>query len=294
MSSRTFSVRVPGKWVLAGEHSVLRGKPALALPHPTDALTLHFTPAESSLDRAIGFEVQSEIPGLSAWLESLGWELPHGILRVESTIPVGAGLGSSAALSVALARFHAWIEKREAQTPEPTISNEARSLENHFHGTSSGMDIAAVMARGPILFQRVTSPTAEAPFRVQITPLGAFELPVTFHDTGLRSSTRAAVAQVEAFGAREPRAQAALDDQMEQAVLKGQEGALALARGDSRGLLNLREAFELSMECYRIWGLLPPEVVAQARHLVAQGALAARLTGAGSGGMLVALWPKSR
>src|SRR5947209_5983562 len=37
---------VPGKWVLAGEHTVLRGGRAVALPHPSFGLELEFTPGE--------------------------------------------------------------------------------------------------------------------------------------------------------------------------------------------------------------------------------------------------------
>jgi mevalonate kinase len=48
-----------------------------------------------------------------------------------------------------------------------------------------------------------------------------------------------------------------------------------------------------SQECFEGWGLLPPEAKALARELKAQGALATKLTGAGSGGMIVALWAET-
>ena len=40
--SSDFSTRIPGKWVLAGEHSVLRGASAIALPHPEFSLAFDF------------------------------------------------------------------------------------------------------------------------------------------------------------------------------------------------------------------------------------------------------------
>src|SRR5687768_1294377 len=105
-----FETKVPGKWVLSGEHAVLRGATAVALPHPEFSLSLKFD------DRATdGFRIDQTFlsPELSVLLE--GWiheifdqhseKIPSGLLTIQSTIPMGAGLGSSAALCVGLARW---------------------------------------------------------------------------------------------------------------------------------------------------------------------------------------------
>lgn len=40
--SYDFSTTVHGKWILAGEHAVIRGNPAIVIPLPSFELTLHY------------------------------------------------------------------------------------------------------------------------------------------------------------------------------------------------------------------------------------------------------------
>ena len=46
--SAPFTTRVPAKWVLVGEHSVLRGGQAVAMPYPELGLSLSYEPADAS------------------------------------------------------------------------------------------------------------------------------------------------------------------------------------------------------------------------------------------------------
>jgi mevalonate kinase len=262
---------VPGKWVLAGEHAVLEGQPALALPHPDLFLDLEFQPS--------GAELWTE-PGLRACLEGLG-PLPAGSLRVRSTIPQGAGLGSSAALCVALAR---WVGNWKGLAESAQLA-WARSLEDRFHGQSSGMDVATVFHGSPLLFER--DPGARPPFRVtrlEVSALPAF----SFHDTGLRASTRECVAQVRAWRERAPEARA-WDEQMGRAARTGAAALVELAQGRFAALDGVAQAMNDAQACMRAWGLIPDEIARQEALLRREGALAVKLTGSGGGGFLVAL-----
>jgi mevalonate kinase len=90
-----FVTRVGAKWILVGEHSVLRGGAAIAFPCSDFSLELKYEPGPTSLD-----------PGIRRLLDLLGGpNHVSGDLQIRSTIPQGAGLGSSAALSVALTRW---------------------------------------------------------------------------------------------------------------------------------------------------------------------------------------------
>src|SRR4051812_30825391 len=115
MGLEAFQTRVPGKWVLAGEHAVLRGGTAVALPHPELGMKLNFQPDTSGLRNSNdGLTVEPDSAPIRDLIKELkdrfgdeGRNFPQirGLLKIESMIPIGAGLGSSAALCVALTRW---------------------------------------------------------------------------------------------------------------------------------------------------------------------------------------------
>ena len=47
---RQFNTRTYGKWILAGEHAVLRGCPALAFPLTSRSLHLEYHPENANLE----------------------------------------------------------------------------------------------------------------------------------------------------------------------------------------------------------------------------------------------------
>src|SRR5207248_3055165 len=76
--------------------------------------------------------------------------------RLKSEIPFGSGLGSSAALGVALAR---------ALRPSCTVEEAAAlamRIERVLHGAPSGVDPAACAREGVIFFTRGQPPRVEA------------------------------------------------------------------------------------------------------------------------------------
>lgn len=280
-----FRVRVPGKWVLAGEHSVLRGGTAVALPHPEFGLTLEFIPG----GRGLAIVPVSATGVIAELLGSIRdeWERTDrvfpsfdGTLQIASTIPIGAGLGSSAALCVAVTR---WLSE-PLRIPAEEILDFATRLEHRFHGRSSGMDIAVIASGAPVSFVMGGGPR----------PLGIRNLPnFTFHDTGLRSRTSDCVAKVEELRATDPARALRIDEAMGAASRLAMEGLVRFDSGDSPGGLEiLIQSLRQSQECFFSWGLVPPEAQELERKLRNEGALAVKLTGAGGGGICVALWEK--
>lgn len=289
----TFETSVPGKWVLAGEHSVLKGAAAVALPHPQFKLRLSFQSTQSG-----EFKVEAPVSPLTVqgivndvledWREGQGRSVraPSGILKIESSIPIGAGLGSSAALCVALAR---WFSGPLEITGTDAQFALARELENRFHGKSSGMDIATVLACEAISFSIAKG----------ATPLGIRKLPgFTFHDTELRSRTSGCVMQVENLRERNPVLGHELDEKMGEASRWGLEGLVRyhqIASGQSaspvgESLSRIALAMKQAQDCLRAWGLVPEAVSQREKALYERGALGVKLTGSGLGGFLVALW----
>jgi mevalonate kinase len=272
-----FETFVPGKWVLTGEHAVLRGASAIALPHPEYGLRFQAeTAPESHFEPETMEPVLQKLFSLSA--EILGRsDVPSVGIRVHNAIPLGAGLGSSAALCVAVTRFlsaHGWVNRE-------SIAEHATRLEDHFHGKSSGMDVAATHAGRPILFTR-----GQAPEALDLSELPKF----TFHDTGLRMETKKCIAQVQALRDRDPALAEQLDQRMRDAGAQALRGLAEYASGNREsGIALLVGAMSDGQSCFEEWGLMPASAMDLKRKLLADGARAVKLTGAGGGGYLVAL-----
>jgi mevalonate kinase len=142
-----FKTTTHGKWILAGEHAVLRGHGALVLPIHEKKLSLDYKvlPADLCADFSGS---KGEDMHLLFWsvfehgAKLLGKPLNTftGHFKLHNDIPVGVGMGASAALCVAMTRW--FVAQRMIKDDE--WREFAKELENLFHGKSSGLDIAGV------------------------------------------------------------------------------------------------------------------------------------------------------
>ncbi len=131
-------VSVPGKIILAGEHAVVYGYPALV----------------AAIDRRLKVKVkpgksERKYTGLVKF--ALGQILKPGEtvdLTIESQIPQNSGLGSSAALATALV----WALKPQVSLPEK--NKLVKIIEDYQHGKSSGVDQTIVREGGFLRFQK--------------------------------------------------------------------------------------------------------------------------------------------
>jgi mevalonate kinase len=125
-------IKFPGKVLLFGEYLVLQGEEALATPIKNfeGQLVLHETFMQENIAPFIQY--LGALPNIflkQDLIESL--ELDK--LVFESSIPIGYGSGSSGALTAAV--FDAFVEKYEG-----SLQDALASMEDFFHGSSSGMD----------------------------------------------------------------------------------------------------------------------------------------------------------
>lgn len=280
-----FQTQTHGKWILAGEHAVIRGTGALVFPVMDKKLTLSYQTSDSPglIFEVDFFEKNSEEMRqlfqefFFHALQLLGKTdyLFNGILRIKSTIPAGVGMGASAALCVALARwFHAqgWILADETH-------HVAQEFEHFFHGKSSGLDIAGVAHPGGIYFNRGT-----------ITPLKTTWDPkwqLSF--CGQQGPTANSILTVQRLWQTDPQTAQALDELMHRSVEQAKQ-ALEQPYNPKHSLKRLTQAITQAHECFERWGLIS-EVLKQ--HIQArydQGALAVKPTGSGGGGFVVSLW----
>ena len=136
----------PGKLILSGEHSVVHGWTAIALAVQRGCqIRLHPRSGPSGVDHAPIHDERLE--------KAIHQVLPsEGVgVHIESEIPIGRGMGSSAAMTVALIRAMAELNGDTLGFSE--IHKRGFELERIFHGNPSGID-HAVSALGGILVYR--------------------------------------------------------------------------------------------------------------------------------------------
>lgn len=284
MKIQDFHTRTFGKWILAGEHAVLRGSPALVFPLTSRFFDLHF-----KSDVASNSKLKVEFVGnhgseleLPFWsslekaceLFDVDRSELKGKLSLSSSIPVGAGLGASAALCVGLARWFTEITGSDAKK----IPDQARLLENLFHGESSGVDVAVVSSERPLRYVRGGD----------LSVLETAWQPMFYVSySGKRGVTRECVSRVQELLKKNPDLAGKIDEDMKAAV---QEASSALSVNTSDSVKKLTHAIEKAEKCFHSWGLCDGRVRDHLQWLKSQGAIAVKPTGSGDGGYCLSLW----
>jgi len=276
-----FHTQTFGKWILAGEHAVLRGSRALAFPLKARGLELSHSPSSGEL-KVHTKGVQHDILHACAQraleraieLLDVGRSALSGALHIVNRLPCGAGLGASAALCVALAR---WLEGR-GLVSSATVHEFARQLENLFHGESSGLDIAVTLRERPVMF---CSTSGASEFEPAWVP-GLF-----LSDCGARSVTRECVDKVKTLLRESPAEGESIDVDMRKAV---DQCAESLRENRQGAPASLAEGINLACRCFRRWGLIEQRLSDHMEDLMLAGASACKPTGAGVGGFVLSLW----
>ncbi|MBN2056000.1 mevalonate kinase [bacterium] len=277
----------PAKFILLGEHAVVYGYPAIALPVMDRTARARVTPTEPTAAVQIhSHDLNSSAtinePPAPAMLEPLVGLIrllnhEHGVplsgwsLEIDSDVPVGRGLGSGAAVSVAVIRAVAAAFHMELSDAD--ISAFAYEIEKYHHGTPSGIDNTVITHGRPVLFRR------EHPIRLIETS----EFTFVVADSGDYSSTRRVVESVAASRALDPERYGALFLAIGALV---ERGRAALAGGDAEALGRLMNR---NHDLLSALDVSSPRLNVLALAARKAGALGAKLCGAGRGGCLVAL-----
>lgn len=282
----------PGKVILFGEHAVVHGQPAIAA-----ALDRGIRVAVTERDADDGPVLRSNNaslptrcrpdPGgegperlrqaLAVLRDSLGPRARRLHFSVDGAIPAGAGLGSSAALAVALLRgAHAIFG---IDLDHDALVERAFALERVFHGNPSGVDHTTIVRGGVLLYEkavgdvvgRATSLSLPRPLRLAVGVAGP------------HAGTASAVAALRERARRHPDHYGRLYDEI---------GAIARSarrhlEAGSYGAVG--ELMDLNQGLLNALGVSTPAIESLCAIARDRGACGAKLSGAGGGGAVIAL-----
>lgn len=286
----------PGKVILFGEHAVVYGRPALAVP-----VTQVHADVEVSDSPRPGIWIEAPDVNLHAELNTLASDhpiasvihnflflLPHsnpsptggaqGVgfpnleIKITSTIPVASGLGSGAAVTVALTR--ALAAHLERVMTDEEVNAFTYEIEKLHHGTPSGIDNTVITYAKPVYFVKGQS--------MEMFKVGqAFTLVIA--DTGISAPTKESVGDVRRLW---------VNDRVRWELVFDRIGGISLAarrliEAGKPGLLG-----ELMNENHALLQTLTvssPELDGLVQAARTAGAQGAKLSGGGRGGNMIAL-----
>jgi mevalonate kinase len=281
---KTASATACGKVILLGEHAVVYGVPAIAAgidrgAHAT-ASRLEAGPGKTSILRIGGCEfapkASSEADLSSAFAAVLGCDTEPALVTASSDLPAGGGLGSSAALGIAIARCLEELAESPAAEREERALRRALAWERVFHGNPSGIDTHAAARGGTFRFVR-----GEMPQTLRL----AVDLWLCVGLSGTGSSTRAMVEGLARSFERRPDAKQRFVGAVKALV---ENATLAIEAGDLSALGELMNLNQMLLAGEMLSTEELERLVSLARGA---GALGAKLTGAGGGGAAIALVP---
>jgi mevalonate kinase len=285
----------PAKIILFGEHFVVYGEPAIVLAIDKRA----YVKTETRHDKSL--HISSTTLNLSGSFEDDSFKIEQGNARearirfepvrqavesvlercskqvgldieISSSIPVGAGLGSSSAVVAASTAATAALLNIELSKED--IFRITCGAERTVHGSPSGVDPAISTFGGAIVFQIDTG----------FKPLDTRrDIPLVIGETGIERSTRAQVEKVRVIMEKYPRIVENMMKAAREVVLRAIDAFKENDLETLGALMNMNHAL-----LYGI-GVSDESLEWLANAARKAGALGAKLTGAGGGGCMIAL-----
>lgn len=281
----------PAKTILFGEHSVVYNEPAIAGAVNKRAI-VKIRPSRNNKSILKSFDLNFEAeldtknktydlikgkPGIIRYiLEALHRVHDHSPIEMllSSNIPIGSGLGSSAAVTVAT--LAALYRYNRIRFNKKTLAHDAHMVEQTVQGIASPLDTMVSTYGGLVYLSR--NKKIER-FKVN------FKAPLVVGYTNKHGNTGKMVKDVRFLKNRNPKiinsvitSMGQLTNYAKQAILKGDYEKVGELMNINQGFLDLLgvNTYELSRMIYT------------AREC---GALGSKITGAGGGGSIIALCP---
>jgi mevalonate kinase len=263
------------KWILSGEHAVVRGGKAIAFPLRCYKNSIFLEKAKHfSLkhDSENSRSVIVSLMKMASAFTNMPLEKISSEITVNNNIPTKKGLGSSAAVCANIANlfeYHGFGGK---------LFDLARHLENKFHQNSSGLDVSVALENAPIVFQSNRAVDIIKP---------AFWPHLALSYSGEESITSNCVKFVQKIFLEDESRALELDSLMNQSADLCES---ALKNADFE---KLRDGINLGCEVFSRWGLCHEPLKHHIDMILSAGAVAAKPIGSGLGGYVLSLWQEA-
>jgi len=282
--ANVFSGEACGKAILFGEHSVVYARPAIAIPVKcVKAQAVVYTKTDDpgvlyakDINRRIEFSDKENRATLARLLRKVvslfGMEDFNWKIEISSTVPIGSGMGSSAAVATAIIRAMASALGKELSAEE--LSRLVYETETLYHGSPSGIDNTVITMEKPVWFIQGEPP--------EVLKVGR-PFTIVLGNTGRPSRTKDVVNTVRYRWKSEPEKFEALFDEIAQITRRGRK---ALETGNISEIGSLMDKNHELLKAMGVSSSHLDRLVNAARNA---GALGAKLTGSGKGGVMIAL-----
>ncbi len=269
------------KIILFGEHAVVYGQPAIAIPvsairayAEVEAIDTPFQIVARDLDnQTITFDGDNPLSQVvRLTLKTLHQPIPDISIAVRSDIPIASGLGSGAAISTAIIRE--LVHYFGSSLALESINDIVYEVEKIHHGTPSGIDNTVIVYEKPVYFMR------DLPSE---TISNSVPLQIVIADTGKVALTRYSVGDVRKLYENNPQKTQPTIEKIGQLT---QEARNAMQIGDRDELGRLMTENHALL---RDLTVSSPELDVLVDTALKNGALGAKLSGGGRGGNMIAL-----
>ena len=274
--------RSHAKVILIGEHSVVYGYAAIALPIksiPVKVSMLEVSESSNIQSRFFSGLI-SELPHNMIGIQELIYKLDSDFnqsktnysLQIESDVPIGRGLGSSSAIATAIVRcFGQFFNQKMSYDDLLKYINISETI---IHGSPSGIDAVTVSSDLPVYFKK-----GQEPQQILNMNISGY---LIIADSGIRGNTGEAVSHVQSEITNNPEKNSYLEDlgklTEETSELLSTNKVRTMGKVFNQAQIDLKEL-----------GVSTPQLDYLIDEANLNGSLGTKITGSGYGGCFIGL-----